>query len=47
MFRLFRQLILRQLRAETLRTALTIVGVAAGIAVVLAIRLTNAVTPAV
>lgn len=42
MLRLFRQLILRQLRAETLRTAITIIGVAAGIAVVLAIRLTNA-----
>jgi putative ABC transport system permease protein len=42
MVRLFVQLILRQLRAEKLRTAITIVGVAAGIAVVLAIRLTNA-----
>jgi len=42
MLRLFAQLILRQLRAEKLRTAITIVGVAAGIAVVLAIRLTNA-----
>jgi putative ABC transport system permease protein len=42
MRRLFRQVILRQLRAEPLRTAITIVGVAAGIAVVLAIRLTNA-----
>lgn len=42
MRRLFVQLILRQLRAEGLRTAITILGVAAGIAVVLAIRLTNA-----
>ena len=42
MLRLFRQLILRQLRSEVLRTAITVVGVAAGIAVVLAIRLTNA-----
>jgi putative ABC transport system permease protein len=42
MLRLFRQLILRHLRAEVLRTAITVVGVAAGIAVVLAIRLTNA-----
>lgn len=42
MLRLFHQLIVRQLRAEKLRTAITIVGVAAGIAVVLAIRLTNA-----
>ena len=42
MRRLFGQLILRQLRAEGLRTAITILGVAAGIAVVLAIRLTNA-----
>src|SRR6187200_1594515 len=42
MLRLFRQLILRELRAQTLRTAITVVGVAAGIAVVLAIRLTNA-----
>ena len=42
MWRLFRQLIVRQLRAEKLRTTITIVGVAAGIAVVLAIRLTNA-----
>ena len=42
MRRLFRQLIVRQLRAEGLRTAITILGVAAGIAVVLAIRLTNA-----
>ncbi len=42
MSRLFRQVILRQLRAEALRTAITIIGVAAGIAVVLAIRLTNA-----
>lgn len=42
MFRLFRQLILRQLWTERLRTVLTVMGVAAGIAVVLAIRLTNA-----
>ncbi len=42
MFRLFRQLILRQLRSEILRSLITIVGVAAGVAVVLAIRLTNA-----
>lgn len=42
MIRLFRQVILRQVRAERLRSAITIVGVAAGIAVVLAIRLTNA-----
>lgn len=42
MTRLFRQIILRQLRAEKLRTAITVIGVAAGIAVVLAIRLTNA-----
>ncbi|BCS33222.1 permease [Luteitalea sp. TBR-22] len=42
MLRLFRQLILRHVRAEVLRTAITVVGVAAGIAVVLAIRLTNA-----
>ena len=42
MLRLFRQVVLRQLKAEALRTALTIMGVAAGIAVVLAIRLSNA-----
>ena len=42
MLRLFHQLILRQLRAEKLRTAITIVGVGAGIAVVLAVRLANA-----
>ena len=42
MLRAFQQVILRQLRAEKLRTAITVVGVAAGIAVVLAIRLTNA-----
>lgn len=42
MRRLFAPLILRQLRREPLRTAITVVGVAAGIAVVLAIRLTNA-----
>ena len=42
MLRLFGQLILRHLRSEVLRTAITVIGVAAGIAVVLAIRLTNA-----
>ncbi len=42
MRRLFQQVVLRQLLAERLRTAITVVGVAAGIAVVLAIRLTNA-----
>jgi hypothetical protein len=42
MIRLFRQVILRQVRAEALRSAITIIGIAAGIAVVLAIRLTNA-----
>ncbi len=42
MGRLFQQLILRHLRAEALRTAITVAGVALGIAVVLAIRLTNA-----
>ncbi|MGI8672002.1 MAG: ABC transporter permease, partial [Luteitalea sp.] len=42
MFRLFRQLILRQLRAERLRAVITVVGVAAGIAVVIGMRLTNA-----
>lgn len=42
MRRLFAQLIVRQLRRERLRSAITIVGVATGIAVVLAIRLTNA-----
>jgi putative ABC transport system permease protein len=41
MWRLFSQLIVRQLRRERLRTAITILGVAAGIAVVLAIRLAN------
>jgi putative ABC transport system permease protein len=40
--RLFRQFILRRLLQERLRTATTIVGVALGIAVVVAIRLANA-----
>jgi putative ABC transport system permease protein len=38
---LFRQFILRRLRQERLRSALTVAGVALGIAVVLAIRLAN------
>ena len=40
--RLFRQFILRPLVADKIRTATTIVGVALGIAVVIAIQLTNA-----
>ncbi|HTV00112.1 MAG TPA: FtsX-like permease family protein [Luteitalea sp.] len=40
--RLFQQVILRQLRAEPLRSVITVLGIAAGIAVVLAVRLTNA-----
>ena len=40
--RLFRQFILRPLAGEKIRTATTIVGVALGIAVVIAIQLTNA-----
>lgn len=39
---LFRQVILRHLRREALRSAITVAGVAVGIAVVVAIRLTNA-----
>jgi putative ABC transport system permease protein len=38
---LFRQFILRRLRQEKLRSALTVAGIALGIAVVLAIRLAN------
>src|SRR3954447_14552625 len=38
---LFRQFILRRLRQEKIRSALTIAGIALGIAVVLAIRLAN------
>src|SRR4029453_18416964 len=41
MWRLFRQFILRPLAADRVRTATTIVGVALGIAVVVAIQLTN------
>ncbi len=41
MLRLFRQFVLRQLRHDVLRTAITVVGVAAGIAVVLAVRMAN------
>lgn len=41
MLRLFRQLILRQMWADRLRSANTVVGIAAGIAVVLAVRLAN------
>ena len=40
--RLFRAFILRRLAAEPLRSALTVAGIALGIAVVLAIRLANA-----
>ena len=42
MTQLFRQVIVRRLATERLRTMVTAVGVAVGIAVVLAIRLTNA-----
>ncbi len=38
---LFRWFILRRLRAEPVRTALTVAGIALGVAVVLAIRLAN------
>src|SRR3954452_10085113 len=38
---LFRQFILRRLRQEKLRSALTVAGIALGVAVVLAIRLAN------
>ncbi|MFN2445834.1 MAG: ABC transporter permease [Vicinamibacterales bacterium] len=41
MIRLFRQFILRRLLQESLRTATTIVGIALGIAVVIAIQLAN------
>ncbi|HWQ34763.1 MAG TPA: FtsX-like permease family protein [Blastocatellia bacterium] len=40
--RLFRQFILRQLMQERLRSAATILGIALGIAVIIAIQLTNA-----
>ncbi|MEO8681216.1 MAG: hypothetical protein ABI665_19355, partial [Vicinamibacterales bacterium] len=41
MLRLFRQFILRPLVANRVRTATTVIGVALGIAVVIAIQLTN------
>jgi putative ABC transport system permease protein len=41
-WRLFHQFIVRRLAAERVRTATTILGVALGIAVVIAIQLTNA-----
>ncbi len=40
--RLFRTIILRHLVAEKLRTATTIVGIAMGVALIVAVRLTNA-----
>ena len=42
MLRLFKQFILRPLASEKIRTATTIIGVALGVAVVVAIQLTNA-----